>query len=395
MQASEPLGVTAVRLGYATASQIQQALEQQQARLTRGSRHVPLGVLLQEMKILTREQLIDVLSQSEINQFPVSEDGICLAARIKASCFEMDRSIVVTGAMDGEGASTIAAQIAVSLALMREGRVLLLDANLRSPSLHLRFDVQQTPGLSDVIQGKATLRDAIVGTEIPGLSLLPAGNIVVDFRSLLLSEQCSHIISAARQHFRFVIIDSPPMLKVADTALVATRADGVVLVVSADVRRKSEVAEMKQILDGLKAKVIGTVLFRKASNSYHGKHDNSSAVRSRQPLVHTVKVGVLLFLSASVAYWTWLSFTQPQARLVTGSSLQASPYSLDSDTSPRGNYGGTLAQEEETNEAGAQENPPIHAVSGLAELVTTGYALTVLLKNRHQLVLQNEAKGSE
>ena len=198
---------------------------------------------------------------------PISEDAVRLAARLKASFTDSDKMILFTGAVEREGVSTVAAQVAIALAQMDLGPVLLLDANLHAPSLHASFKVEQIPGLSDLIEKKAILEEAIHSTQFSLLSILPVGSTTVNSLSLFSSAGCSLLMEALRERFRFVIIDSSPILKFVDTTLLTSRFDGVVIAIAAGERRQSEVFEVKRILDGLRANIIGIVLCEKTSRN--------------------------------------------------------------------------------------------------------------------------------
>jgi Mrp family chromosome partitioning ATPase len=141
--------------------------------------------------------------------------------------------------------------------------VLLLDANLRTPSVHTIFQVQQIPGLSDLIEQRATLDEAIHSLQHSGLSILPIGATGEDALALFPAPSCSALIQVLRKEFRFVIVDSPPLLQFVDTTLLIPYADGVVVTVAAGVHRRSEIVEVGDQLDRLKANSIGIVLCEK------------------------------------------------------------------------------------------------------------------------------------
>ena len=201
-------------------------------------------------------------SQNHKGQYPlpVSQDAIRLAARLRASSTESEKIILFTGAMAREGVSTLATQVALALAQIDRGAVLLLDTNLRTPSLHTTFQVQQIPGLVDLIEHKATLEDAIHPTDLPTLSLLPVGNAHGDPLRLFPTVECATLMQTLREWFRFIIVDASPLLQYVDTTLLVPYTDGVIVAIAAGERRQAEVLEVKRVLDGLKASVIGVVL---------------------------------------------------------------------------------------------------------------------------------------
>lgn len=192
--------------------------------------------------------------------FQVSEDAIRLAARLKAALQESDKVLLFTGAGAGEGTSTVAAQVALAFAQMDVGSVLFLDANLHAPSAHTTFQVPQFPGFTDLIEEQATLDDAIHPTELGRLYVLPVGSSVVNALALFPAVECAALLRTLAQRFRLIVIDSAPVLQRADTTLLVTYTDGVVLVIAAGERRHAEVLEIQRLLEGVKARLLGVVL---------------------------------------------------------------------------------------------------------------------------------------
>jgi Mrp family chromosome partitioning ATPase len=120
--------------------------------------------------------------------------------------------------------------------------------------------VERVPGLSELFLKKTDIESAVRVSEIPSLFVLPAGSPLAAPLSLLASTGYADVMQALRRLFRFIVLDGPPVLGFADTALIAPRAGGVVLVVAAGERRRSEVREIKRILDGVAVKLLGIVL---------------------------------------------------------------------------------------------------------------------------------------
>jgi capsular exopolysaccharide synthesis family protein len=177
---------------------------------------------------------------------------------------ESDKTLLFTGAAGGDGVTTVATEVGRALAQMSEGGILLVDANLRRPYLHCIFDVARVPGLSDLIAGKADIQSAVHVSGIASISCLPAGTAVDDPVSLLTSTGYSDLMQKLLGLFRFIIFDSSPILQFADTAVIAPRTDGVVVVAAAGRRRRSEVREVKDVLQGLRVNLIGVVLSKKS-----------------------------------------------------------------------------------------------------------------------------------
>lgn len=275
MKSLEQFGATAVRLGYATPGDVSKVLQEQHVRRVTGKAPSLIGTLMKEMGILSPEQIGRVLKQLASNRIYLSEDGIRLAARLKATLSEHDKVVVITGAAHGDGVSSAAAQVGVALALMGEGPVLVVDANVRAPSQHFLFGITQMPGLADVLSGRVELESALQASSVEHLSVLTSGNSADDFLSLLMSQTFTAMLDDLRGRFRFILVDTPPLLLYPESALLVSRGDGVVVVLKAWERGKSELLEMKHMLAGLCANFLGVVL------SDHAKQPGRNWLRHR------------------------------------------------------------------------------------------------------------------
>jgi succinoglycan biosynthesis transport protein ExoP len=171
------------------------------------------------------------------------------------------RSLVVTSAGPGEGKSICSANIAIALA--QTGiRVLLVDADMRRPRVHEIFEVREEPGLSNLLTGNAKTSEAIQKSSIPGLWLMSAGRIPPNPAELLGSARFLDFLGALDDHFDWVVLDTPPVLVVADSMIVANKATGAVFVVGADQTSRHAAKNAIEQLTGTNANVIGSVLNR-------------------------------------------------------------------------------------------------------------------------------------
>jgi succinoglycan biosynthesis transport protein ExoP len=170
--------------------------------------------------------------------------------------------IVVTSAGPGEGKSVVSSNLAVSLAQAGQ-RVLLIDADMRRPRVHEIFDLPQEPGLSNLLVGDCKPSEAVrKWKNVPGLCVLAAGMIPPNPAELLGSKRFEEYVSTLGEHFDWVLVDSPPVLAVADAAVVANGASGVVFVVGADQTSRQAAREAIHQLQSAHARVIGAVLNR-------------------------------------------------------------------------------------------------------------------------------------
>jgi len=171
-------------------------------------------------------------------------------------------TVLVTSARHGEGASTVSLGLATALAKERETRVLLVEGNLRMPSLARLLAVAPADGLSEFLDGKATADGLVVRIEKLNLSAIVAGN---SGRQSLDLEQVANLLARLRPQFDFIIIDAPPVNRYADASILAPRVDGVILVVEADRTPVAEAESAKRQLDKVDARILGVVLNRRRS----------------------------------------------------------------------------------------------------------------------------------
>ncbi|HLH02522.1 MAG TPA: CpsD/CapB family tyrosine-protein kinase [Bryobacteraceae bacterium] len=140
-------------------------------------------------------------------------------------------TIVISSASPGEGKSFTAANLAISQAQLTGKRILLADFDFRRPSISKLFGISPAPGLTDYLRGKARIGDMLHHIADSNLYVLTAGEIVTNPLELLNLPECNRLLEALRDHFDWVILDSPPLLFAADGNLLSTMADGTILVV--------------------------------------------------------------------------------------------------------------------------------------------------------------------
>ena len=167
--------------------------------------------------------------------------------------------VQVTSPNVGDGKSTLAANLAISIAQSGK-RVLLIDADMRKPTMHKLFGISSKVGLSSVIVEEAEPKEAIQASEVDGLALLPCGPIPPNPSELLTSPRFEEFLQLMREQFDFVIVDTPPLLVVTDPSVVAHKADGVLLNILFTKNGRPEAERAREILHNLKANVIGVVI---------------------------------------------------------------------------------------------------------------------------------------
>lgn len=168
------------------------------------------------------------------------------------------RSIIITSPNKGDGKSLTAANLALTMAQEFQQRVLLLDADMRRPSAHSLFGISETPGLSDVLMGGATLDEALVSIPEHRLTVLPSGIIPTHPAELLGSAAMRRVLDTLRSRFDRILVDMPPVAPLADVAIASPLMDGVLMIVRAGVTPKPAI---ERALSGLDmSKVLGLVL---------------------------------------------------------------------------------------------------------------------------------------
>jgi capsular exopolysaccharide synthesis family protein len=172
---------------------------------------------------------------------------------------EGHKVIQITSPNEGDGKTTLATNLAVSLC--QSGRkVLLVDADLRRARAHRALGLPAGPGLASVIAGKTEPLEAILESGIPGLSLLPCGPLPPNPAELLTSPRFKELLDFLRERYDFILIDTPSLLAVTDPSVVAPRVDGVILTVRLTGNARPAAERAREILTTLGAKLLGVVV---------------------------------------------------------------------------------------------------------------------------------------
>ncbi len=180
------------------------------------------------------------------------------------------RVVMIASALPGEGKTSLASHLATSLA--RSGqRTLLVDADLRCPTIHGLFDLPPEPGLSELLRGQATLEDVVSATAVEELKVIPGGRCDAQTLRILSQGGMGGLFGQLKEHFDFVIVDSSPILPVADALIMAQQVDAVLFSVLADVSRKKQVLAAYQRITSLGIKVLGAVLTGVSDRTNYGR----------------------------------------------------------------------------------------------------------------------------
>ena len=182
------------------------------------------------------------------------------------------QTVLVTSSQPGEGKTAVSLNLALTLVQLGR-RTLLVDADLRKPRLHRLLGTPNEEGFSSCLGAAETTMPLPLNTEVPGLDLLPSGPLPPNPSDLLDSDRFTQVMNELlARGYDHIILDSPPILPVADPVIMSRRVDGVCLVVGAGVTRRDAVAHAMERLRQVDAKVIGAVLNRaeEGKGGYYG-----------------------------------------------------------------------------------------------------------------------------
>jgi len=169
------------------------------------------------------------------------------------------RVVQITSPRVGDGKSTLAANLAVAMANAGKA-TLLIDADLRTPSLHALFGQAETNGLAQVLAGETSAGEAFRPSGITNLDVLPCGDVPAHPAELLASPRFEELLAVARRRYAWVVVDTPPLLAVSDPCVVAPLADGVVLTLRNSKQGRPSAARAQRVLKLLHLNVLGIVL---------------------------------------------------------------------------------------------------------------------------------------
>lgn len=193
---------------------------------------------------------------------PITEEYRLLRTKILFSSKDKHlKTIMVTSSQSGEGKSTTISNLAVTYA--QEGKkVLLIDADLRKPSLHRIFSQLNLQGLSTVLAGQLSIKEAILETSISQLSLLPSGPLPGNPSELINSTAMRELLEAMKEQYDVILIDTPSVLTVTDSVIVSALCDGVIMVVAAGKVKKERLKKAQEQLEHVNARILGIVINR-------------------------------------------------------------------------------------------------------------------------------------
>lgn len=209
----------------------------------------------------------------------ISEQFKTIRTNIQFSIFDKEiKTIAVTSDSVGAGKSTIAANLAISFS-MQGKKVILIDSDMRKPTIHQFFEFSNQDGLTSLLTDRSIdFKNMVHHTEIENLFILTSGIIPPNPSELLASKRMDELLVELEKEYDLVIFDLPPVMVVTDAQIMASKVDGTIFVIRKDNSTKDKIMQSKTLLQKVNANVIGVILNRKKAEenldySYYGTMD--------------------------------------------------------------------------------------------------------------------------
>lgn len=202
----------------------------------------------------------DKLITSRNSKSPVSEAFRAIRTNIEFSDIDKNiKTIVATSSIQGEGKSVVTANLAVTMAMAGK-KVLLIDADLRNPTMHKVFNIHNNIGITNLLLHDSLALEEVLITPKANLFLLPSGPLPPNPAELLGSIKMRELLSSLEKIFDFILLDAPPVLAVTDASILASYLDGVIIVAGSGQTSKDQAVAAKEQLLKVKANILGVIL---------------------------------------------------------------------------------------------------------------------------------------
>lgn len=247
---------------------------------------VALGLLVDNLdtRLHTSDEIEELTQMPTIGKIPSAKDELHIARlnnghypqleafrRLRTNILtagkqEGPQVVLLTSAQRGEGKSTVSANLAVTIA--QSGRkVILVDCDMRLPTVHKVFDLPNKRGLTSVLTEEVELEDAILYSTFPRLHILTSGPLPPNPTELLGSPQMISLVRRMQEQFDFVLLDTPALLSVADAAVLAPIADSIIWVISRAQTRRGDIETVRRQLENVRARSVEVVINRSSDSS--------------------------------------------------------------------------------------------------------------------------------
>jgi capsular exopolysaccharide synthesis family protein len=210
-------------------------------------------------------------ANGDLNRLLVESIDTVRTNLIHSAVSEPMRVVMITSALDREGKTTVASQLAASLARCGR-RTLLVDGDLRRPTAHKLFELPLEPGLCEVLRGEGEVDDVIRPTRVAGLWMISAGQYDLESIQALSKDGVGDIFDVLRSRFDFIIVDSAPVLSIADASMMGQNVDAAILCVMREVSQASKVYEASEQLRSVGIHVLGAVINGERTEATYRAH---------------------------------------------------------------------------------------------------------------------------
>jgi exopolysaccharide transport family protein len=225
-----------------------------------GSKSSAEGGAKRGLMVASAKEPVELITQSRPQSQMAESYRALRTSLLLTSVGAPPKTILITSALPREGKTTTSINSAIVLA-QKGTRVLLIDADLRRPSIHKALGLGPRIGLSNVLTGGATLAQATLRSPLlPNLYILPAGTPPPNPAELMASSQMVDLLGELREQYDHIVVDTPPTLSVTDAVVLSTRADAVVLVIRSSQTTKPALRRARDILAQVNARVSGVLL---------------------------------------------------------------------------------------------------------------------------------------
>ena len=218
----------------------------------------------------------ETLLLSEKSSFTVQEAYKTLRTNV---IFSMPgtgcKCIGITSADRGDGKSSVAINLAISFAQLKK-RVLVIDCDMRLPTIASKLGIKPTPGLSNLLAGQCEIKEKLIcRVNSRGIDVLVAGDVPPDPTVLLESKQMEEMIELMKEHYDYIIFDFPPIYVVTDAVLLSKMIDGYFLIVRHNYSEYGRISDVLRIMSFADAKILGFVYNGKSNNNTYYKRNKN------------------------------------------------------------------------------------------------------------------------
>jgi len=243
--------------------------------------------------LYTTEQIENATQIMSLGQVPAAKDSLSIARLgsghypqlesfrrlrtniLAAAGVEGSQVVLLTSAKRGEGKSTVSGNLAVTVA--QSGReVVVVDCDLRLPTVHKLFDLPNKRGLTNVLAGEVAVGEAIQYSAFPRVQVITSGPLPPNPTELLGSQRMLDLIEQLKTTFDFIILDTPALLSVADAAVLAPAVDNVILVIAQAQTRRGDVEAVRQQLSNVRVKSLEVVVNRAEPNGNYAYYESEA-----------------------------------------------------------------------------------------------------------------------